>query len=109
MAKITVPMIEQILLLVGGSKNIIICGNCMTRLRLTLKDRQQIRLDELKKIPGVMGVVNGDDQLQVILGPGKAQTASEMMNALLTAQPQQERGMPSKLTCRPWQVKTSSR
>ncbi|WP_375540722.1 PTS transporter subunit EIIB [Serratia silvae] len=32
-------MIEQILLLVGGSKNIIICGNCMTRLRLTLKDR----------------------------------------------------------------------
>ncbi|MDP0800650.1 PTS N-acetylmuramic acid transporter subunit IIBC, partial [Klebsiella pneumoniae] len=26
------------------------------------------------------------------LGPGKAQTASEMMNALLTAQPQQERG-----------------
>lgn len=92
MAKITVPMIEQILLLVGGSKNIIICGNCMTRLRLTLKDRQQIRVDELKKIPGVMGVVNGDDQLQVILGPGKAQTASEMMNALLTAQPQQERG-----------------
>lgn len=91
MAKITVPMIEQILLLVGGSKNIIICGNCMTRLRLTLKDRQQIRFDELKKIPGVMGVVNGDDQLQIILGPGKAQTASEMMNTLLAQQPQQER------------------
>ncbi|HGM5492455.1 TPA: PTS N-acetylmuramic acid transporter subunit IIBC [Serratia fonticola] len=92
MAKITVSMIEQILLLVGGGKNIIICGNCMTRLRLTLKDRQQIQLDELKKIPGVMGVVNGDDQLQIILGPGKAQTASEMMNTLLSAQPQQERG-----------------
>ncbi|WP_431223544.1 PTS N-acetylmuramic acid transporter subunit IIBC [Serratia sp. L9] len=92
MAKITVPMIEQILLFTGGSKNIIICGNCMTRLRLTLKDRQLIQQDALKKIPGVMGVVNGDDQLQIILGPGKAQTASEMMNAMLTAAPPQANG-----------------
>ncbi|MCW2474974.1 PTS N-acetylmuramic acid transporter subunit IIBC [Candidatus Symbiopectobacterium sp. NZEC151] len=83
MAKITVSMVEEILHLIGGRENIILCGNCMTRLRLTLKDRQLIALDALKKIPGVLGVVNGDDQLQVILGPGKAQTASEMMNALL--------------------------
>lgn len=83
MAKITVSMVEQILQLVGGAENIILCGNCMTRLRLTLKDRQLIQLEALKKIPGVLGVVNGDDQLQVILGPGKAQTASELMNTLL--------------------------
>ncbi|WP_323666641.1 PTS N-acetylmuramic acid transporter subunit IIBC [Pectobacterium punjabense] len=92
MAKITVSMIEQILQLTGGSENIIICGNCMTRLRLTLRDREQIQLDSLKKIPGVLGVVNGDDQLQIILGPGKAQTASEMMNALLSEQPRQQPG-----------------
>lgn len=61
----------------------------MTRLRLTLKDRQLIQHDDLKKIPGVMGVVNSDDQLQIILGPGKAQTASEMMNKLLGSEPQQ--------------------
>lgn len=89
MAKITRPMIEQILRLSGGSKNILICGNCMTRLRLTLKDRDLIQLEELKKVPGVMGVVNGDDQLQVILGPGKAQTASEMMNSMLSSDPAQ--------------------
>jgi len=89
MAKITRPMIEQILRLSGGSKNILICGNCMTRLRLTLKDRDLIQLEELKKVPGVMGVVNGDDQLQVILGPGKAQTASEMMNSMLSSDPEQ--------------------
>ncbi|MCW2479891.1 PTS transporter subunit EIIB, partial [Candidatus Symbiopectobacterium sp. NZEC135] len=83
MAKITLSMVEEILYLIGGRENVILCGNCMTRLRLTLKDRQLIALDALKKIPGVLGVVNGDDQLQVILGPGKAQTASEMMNALL--------------------------
>ncbi len=92
MAKITVSMIEQVLQLTGGSENIIICGNCMTRLRLTLRDREQIQLDNLKKIPGVLGVVNGDDQLQIILGPGKAQTASEMMNTLLNAQPRQPQG-----------------
>lgn len=92
MAKITVSMIEQILQLTGGSENIIICGNCMTRLRLTLRDREQIQLDDLKRIPGVLGVVNGDDQLQIILGPGKAQTASEMMNTLLNAQPRQTQG-----------------
>ena len=85
MAKITLSMVEEILYLIGGRENVILCGNCMTRLRLTLKDRQLIALDALKEISGVLGVVNGDDQLQVILGPGKAQTASEMMNALLTA------------------------
>lgn len=86
MAKITASTIEQILMLSGGAQNIILCGNCMTRLRLTLKDRQRVRHEELKKISGVMGVVNSESQLQIILGPGKAQTASEMMNALLGAE-----------------------
>ncbi|CAM3979165.1 PTS N-acetylmuramic acid transporter subunit IIBC [Rahnella bruchi] len=80
MAKITSSLIQQILLFTGGRENIIICGNCMTRLRLTLKDRNLVENDNLKKLPGVMGVVNGDDQLQIILGPGKAQTASELLN-----------------------------
>lgn len=83
MAKITGSMIESILRLTGGSNNITLCGNCMTRLRLTLKNRDLVQNDELKKIPGVLGVVNGDDQLQIILGPGKAQTASDMMNEMI--------------------------
>ncbi|WP_114195518.1 PTS N-acetylmuramic acid transporter subunit IIBC [Edaphovirga cremea] len=83
MAKITEAMIEQILGYVGGSANIAVCGNCMTRLRLTLRDREQVELDALKRIAGVMGVIEGDDQLQIVLGPGKAQTAAEMMNAML--------------------------
>lgn len=86
MAKITPSMIAQLLQLVGGKNNIRICGNCMTRLRLTLVDRDIIALEQLKAVPGVMGVINGDDQLQIILGPGKAQTASEMMNALISAE-----------------------
>lgn len=83
MAKITGSTVEDILRHSGGSANILLCGHCMTRLRLTLKDRQRVQYEELKKIPGVMGVVDSDSQLQVILGPGKAQTASELMNAML--------------------------
>ena len=83
-------MIESILRLTGGSQNITLCGNCMTRLRLTLKDRDLVQNDELKKIPGVLGVVNGDDQLQIILGPGKAQTASDMMNEMIKSGAQAE-------------------
>ncbi|MGU3415957.1 PTS N-acetylmuramic acid transporter subunit IIBC [Enterobacteriaceae bacterium C34A] len=85
MAKITAPMVEQLLRLAGGKANISVCGNCMTRLRLTLVDRDIIDIDQLKAVPGVMGVINGDDQLQIILGPGKAQTASEMMNEMIKA------------------------
>lgn len=83
MAKITPSLIEQLLRLSGGKANIRVCGNCMTRLRLTLADRDAADIAGLKAVPGVMGVINGDDQLQIILGPGKAQTASEMMNAVI--------------------------
>lgn len=86
MAKITSSMIEQLLQLSGGKANISVCGNCMTRLRLTLRDRDIIDIDKLKAVPGVMGVINGADQLQIILGPGKAQTASEMMNEMIKAE-----------------------
>lgn len=88
MAKITGSTIEAILRLSGGRENILLCGNCMTRLRLTLNNRELVQPEELKKIPGVMGVVNSDSQLQIILGPGKAQTASELLNAMLGAETQ---------------------
>jgi N-acetylmuramic acid-specific PTS system IIC component len=34
-----------------------------------------------------MGVIVSDEQFQVVLGPGKAQTAAEMMNVLLEEAP----------------------
>jgi N-acetylmuramic acid-specific PTS system IIC component len=80
MAKITEQLITAILERVGNKSNIQVCGHCMTRLRLTLRDDGLIQQDALKALPGVLGVINSDDQLQIILGPGKAQTAAEMMN-----------------------------
>ncbi|WP_202306287.1 PTS N-acetylmuramic acid transporter subunit IIBC [Dryocola clanedunensis] len=84
MAKITEQLIATILELVGNKNNIQTCGHCMTRLRLALHNDQLIEQDKLKALDGVLGVINSDDQLQIILGPGKAQTAAEMMNSMLT-------------------------
>lgn len=83
MAKITSNMIAKLLSAVGGSGNIGKCGNCMTRLRLTLNNTALADQALLKTLPGVMGVVESDQQLQIILGPGKAQTAADMMNEMI--------------------------
>ncbi|HAS6418643.1 TPA: PTS N-acetylmuramic acid transporter subunit IIBC [Vibrio vulnificus] len=83
MAKITQTMISQLLAAVGGSSNVSKCGNCMTRLRLTLANNGLADQAVIKQIPGVMGVVESDEQFQIILGPGKAQQAAELMNKLI--------------------------
>nr|WP_232772458.1 PTS N-acetylmuramic acid transporter subunit IIBC [Psychromonas sp. Urea-02u-13] len=57
----------------------------MTRLRLTLADDSLADRDSLKKISGVLGMVESDDQFQIILGPGKAQQAAELMNEQISS------------------------
>lgn len=83
MAKITTSMVQEILNAIGGKNNVIKCGNCMTRLRLTLHDDSLANRDTIKRIAGVMGLVESDDQFQIVLGAGKAQTAAEMMNEMM--------------------------
>lgn len=83
MAKITIEMMQQILQQVGGRRNIKLAGNCMTRLRLTLNNDQLVDKAGLKQIAGVLGVIESDEQLQIVLGPGKAQTAADLMNKIL--------------------------
>ena len=41
----------------------------MTRLRLSLRDSSKANLPEIKKLDGVMGVID-DETLQIIVGPG---------------------------------------
>lgn len=83
MAKIDKKMIEAIVNAVGGSQNIAKNGNCMTRLRLSLHDSTLADHEAIKKIDGVMGVIESDTQLQIIVGPGKAQQAKELVELYL--------------------------
>ncbi|KPA51615.1 PTS system N-acetylmuramic acid transporter subunits IIBC [Photobacterium leiognathi subsp. mandapamensis] len=96
MAKITASMMQEILTAIGGNENVIKCGNCMTRLRLTLRDDSLADRDSIKRIAGVMGLVESDDQFQIVLGPGKAQTAAEMMNSMLESEQGGEETTPKK-------------
>lgn len=61
----------KIVELVGSESNIESAAHCMTRLRLKIKNANQINMEALKDTEGVLGVVESDT-LQVVLGPGKA-------------------------------------
>ncbi len=54
---------------VGGMDNVSRIAHCMTRVRLGIRNPEEVNLEDLKKVPGVLGVVE-DDTLQIIVGPG---------------------------------------
>ncbi|SMB90149.1 PTS system N-acetylmuramate-specific IIB component, Glc family (TC 4.A.1.2.7)/PTS system N-acetylmuramate-specific IIC component, Glc family (TC 4.A.1.2.7) [Pasteurella testudinis DSM 23072] len=83
MAEINKHFISQVVTLLGGAANIASVGNCMTRLRLKVNQAQEVDIAELKRLDGVLGVVNMQDQVQIILGPGKAGKAAELCTAYL--------------------------
>lgn len=68
---------NEILQNIGGEENIISFENCMTRLRISLKDDSLLNKAKLEKVEGVMGVVKSGQEVQVIVGPG---TASKVSN-----------------------------
>lgn len=53
---------------VGGAGNISSAGNCMTRLRLVLKDDKKADDERVKSIKGVKGVMRQGGQYQIIIG-----------------------------------------
>ena len=65
--ELVVKIIEKL----GGKENILSVENCMTRLRLDIKSIEKVNINELKKLEGVLGVVEGDG-VQVVVGPGKS-------------------------------------
>jgi len=69
---------EQYVVALGGIDNIEVIDACITRLRLTLKERSLISEEKLKGI-GAMGVVKlGDNNIQVIIGPQADSIASRL-------------------------------
>lgn len=69
MAKIDYDnLTKQIVEYVGGVENIKTITHCVTRLRLYLNDRNKAEDEQIKNLPGVLGVVYGNQQYQIILG-----------------------------------------
>lgn len=70
---------KEIYQAVGGQENVNKIIHCMTRVRMDIKDRARVNMEDLKKIDGVMGVVD-DEMLQVVVGPG---TVNKVANAMV--------------------------
>ena len=67
---------KEILDDLGGTENINSFTNCMTRLRINVKNSELVNSGKIKELKGVLGVVPGE-QTQVIVGVGHAQRLRE--------------------------------
>lgn len=69
---------QAILEQVGGINNITQLVNCATRLRMNFKDESLVHLDQINKIPGVLGAVKKSGQYQIIIGTDVANVCNEI-------------------------------
>ncbi|WP_039849957.1 N-acetylglucosamine-specific PTS transporter subunit IIBC [Grimontia indica] len=68
---------------IGGAENILEVDNCVTRLRLTVKDSGLADSEKLKQL-GAAGVIPiGKGGLQVVVGLGKVDKVAEQMKVAL--------------------------
>ncbi|CAM5255220.1 PTS transporter subunit EIIC [Streptomyces avidinii] len=80
-----------ILPLVGGPDNITSIAHCMTRLRISLRDRSLVQDEALRALPAVLGVVEdlgappsgSRGMYQIVLGPGTVARVTPEFEALV--------------------------
>lgn len=70
---------KQIIELIGGRENLEAAAHCVTRLRLTLKDRQKADVEAIKALDGVIDVVSNDLAFQIIIGTHVTDVYREFM------------------------------
>ncbi|GGG03591.1 hypothetical protein GCM10010912_55360 [Paenibacillus albidus] len=63
---------------VGGIENVEMITHCMTRVRITLRDESLASIENLKRVPGVIGVIE-ESTLQIIVGPGLVEKVSRVI------------------------------
>ncbi|WP_416487764.1 PTS transporter subunit EIIC [Brachyspira hyodysenteriae] len=68
----------------GGKENIHKLTHCATRLRFELKNRDIVDVDSIKSLDGVIDVVEGVGQFQIIIGMN-VQTVYKSLNRVLGA------------------------
>lgn len=59
---------KDIVKYVGTEKNIISVFHCATRLRFKVKKNEEVNLDKLKSLEGVITAMNSGGQIQVVIG-----------------------------------------
>lgn len=64
---------------VGGKENVVSLTHCITRLRFKLKDENKANTEDLKNMDGVVTVVKGGGQYQVVIGNHVPDVYEEVM------------------------------
>lgn len=59
---------KEIVSLIGGEDNIVNLTHCVTRLRFKLKDETKTDENSLSKLKGIISIVKGNGQFQVVVG-----------------------------------------
>ena len=76
-------LVRQSLENLGGRSNVISATNCMTRLRIEVKDDAKINEDAIKKIEGVLGVVHDRaGYIEIVVGPGKCRKCADICRSM---------------------------
>ena len=69
---------QDIVRLVGGKENVTRAYHCQTRLRFTLADEAKADEDAINALDGVVSVIHGAGQFQVVIGPHVADVFEEV-------------------------------
>jgi len=74
------PLASTIVKNIGGKENVVGVVHCATRLRFTLRDESKANTEVLKKTKGIMTVVSGGGQYQIVIGPDVPQVYQEVIS-----------------------------
>ena len=73
---------ERIIALLGGRENIVLVDACMTRLRVTVKNPEQVAEIDAWKTEGALGLIKKGNGIQAVYGP-KADVLKSDINDIL--------------------------
>lgn len=73
-------MVREIVEAIGGSENILNVYHCATRLRFQLKQEDTIQDETVKNIEGVLSVVKGGGQYQIVIGRHVGDVYQELLS-----------------------------
>lgn len=85
---------ENLINKIGGKGNIAQCWHCITRLRITVLDKDLVDLGELKEAEGVIDAFFSGEQLQIVIGNQVAKVHEHFLDH--TGELQQEEVMEKK-------------
>lgn len=71
-------IVEQL----GTKENLLSIENCMTRVRITVKDVKKCDIDKLKKLDDILGVNVEGNHVQLVVGPGKSAKLAAQMSEI---------------------------